>query len=205
MFGGERRGTFEVGGGARDFQDAVVGADREAEALDGSLEDFFAFWGYGAVFANELGRHLRIGVSCFFAAVALHLDFAGADYAAPHAGGTFDLHVATQFQRESLHTVAITFITVYISFLISGYSVRFRRARLPEMVSGPLFPAKIGNESQLQDFCVFQLLERRTVAHIRLACPTISTRTFLASAGLVTCRKNAMRVPRVPSLVFKRT
>ena len=48
-------------------------------------------------------------------------------------------------------------------------------------------------------------LERRTVAHIRRACPTISTRTFLASSGLLTSRKNAMRAPRVPSWVFKRT
>jgi len=30
------------------------------------------------------------------------------------------------------------------------------------------------------------------------------TRTFLASVGLLTCRKNAMRTPRVPSWVFKR-
>jgi hypothetical protein len=47
--------------------------------------------------------------------------------------------------------------------------------------------------------------ERRTVAHIRRACPAISTSTFLASTGLLTSRKNAMRAPRVPSWVFKRT
>ena len=57
----------------------------------------------------------------------------------------------------------------------------------------------------LSDKRVWKALERRTVAHIRRACPTISTRTFLASAGLLTSRKNAMRVPRVPSWVFKRT
>jgi hypothetical protein len=49
------------------------------------------------------------------------------------------------------------------------------------------------------------LRERRTIAHIRRACPTISTRAFLASAGLLTSRKNAMRAPRMPSSVFKRT
>ena len=48
-------------------------------------------------------------------------------------------------------------------------------------------------------------IESRTVAHIRRACPTISTSTFLASAALLTSRKNAMRAPRAPSWVFKRT
>jgi hypothetical protein len=52
---------------------------------------------------------------------------------------------------------------------------------------------------------VYQVLERRTVAQIRRACVTISTRTCRASAGLLTSRKNAMRAPRVPSCVFKRT
>ena len=50
-----------------------------------------------------------------------------------------------------------------------------------------------------------RLAERRTIAHIRRACAVISTRTFLASAGLLTSRRNAMRAPRVPSWVFKRT
>lgn len=36
------------------------------------------------------------------------------------------------------------------------------------------------------------------------ACCTISTRTFLVSAGLLTSRKNAMRAPRTPSFVFIR-
>jgi hypothetical protein len=36
------------------------------------------------------------------------------------------------------------------------------------------------------------------------ACCTISTRTFLVSAGLLTSRKNAMRAPRTPSCVFTR-
>jgi hypothetical protein len=36
------------------------------------------------------------------------------------------------------------------------------------------------------------------------ACCTISTRTFLVSAGLLTSRKNATRAPRTPSCVFTR-
>ena len=37
------------------------------------------------------------------------------------------------------------------------------------------------------------------------ACCTISTKTFRVSAGLLTSLKNAMRAPRMPSAVFKRT
>ena len=36
------------------------------------------------------------------------------------------------------------------------------------------------------------------------ACCTISIKTFLVSAELLTSRKNAMRVPRMPVWVFKR-
>ena len=74
-----------------------MGTGGEAEALDGCFQDFFAVGGDGAVFADQLGRHLGIGVSTFFAAVALDLDFASADHAAAHAGGTFGFHVAAQF------------------------------------------------------------------------------------------------------------
>lgn len=45
-----------------------------------------------------------------------------------------------------------------------------------------------------------------TEYHVRCrACCTISTRTFLVSPGLLTSRKNAMRAPFIPSLVFRRT
>ena len=37
------------------------------------------------------------------------------------------------------------------------------------------------------------------LAHIRRACMVISMRTFLASAGLLTSRRNAMRALRGPS------
>jgi hypothetical protein len=58
---------------------------------------------------------------------------------------------------------------------------------------------------RLSGFRVCQALQRRRVAQIRRACPTISTRTFLASSGLLTSRKNAMRALRVPSGDLKRT
>lgn len=96
MFGQEGFSALEVGYGARDFQDAVVGAGGEATALDGGSEELFAIGGDGAVFADELGRHLRIGVEFFFAAVALDLNSAGAQDAVTHACGAFDVSVAAQ-------------------------------------------------------------------------------------------------------------
>ena len=66
VFGREGRGALEVGDGARNFQDAIVSAGGKAEALGGGLRDFFAFGGDGAMFADELRRHLRIGVDVFF-------------------------------------------------------------------------------------------------------------------------------------------
>jgi hypothetical protein len=41
--------------------------------------------------------------------------------------------------------------------------------------------------------------------HIRRACAFISTSAFMASAGLLTSRRKAMRAPRIPSWVFNRT
>ena len=46
-------GVVEVGDGAGDFQDAVVGAGGKAEARDGALEEFFTIGGNGAVLADE--------------------------------------------------------------------------------------------------------------------------------------------------------
>jgi hypothetical protein len=43
------------------------------------------------------------------------------------------------------------------------------------------------------------------VAHFFLASVTISTTTLLASSGLRTSRKKAIRAPRMPSGVLKRT
>ena len=45
VFGRESRSAFQIGDGARSFQDAVMGARGNAEALDGRFQDFFAFGG----------------------------------------------------------------------------------------------------------------------------------------------------------------
>jgi len=42
-------------------------------------------------------------------------------------------------------------------------------------------------------------------AQFARACCVISTKTFRVSTGSLTSLKNAMRVPRMPSWVFRRT
>lgn len=47
--------------------------------------------------------------------------------------------------------------------------------------------------------------ESGMIAHFFRASATISATTLLASSGLPTSRKNAIRAPRMPSGVLKRT
>ena len=53
--------------------------------------------------------------------------------------------------------------------------------------------------------CVLLVRHVRVYSAGERASCTISTKTFLVSAGLRTSRKNAMRAPRTPSGVFNRT
>jgi hypothetical protein len=53
--------------------------------------------------------------------------------------------------------------------------------------------------------CVLLVRHVRVYSADERACCTISTKTFLVSAGLRTSRKNAMRAPRTPSGLFNRT
>jgi len=53
---------FEVGDGAGDFEDAVVGAGAEALLLHGFFEDALGVAGELAVEADLLGAHLGVGV-----------------------------------------------------------------------------------------------------------------------------------------------
>src|SRR5690348_10442101 len=80
-------GGIEVGDGAGDFKDAVVGACGKAEAGDGVFEELFAFGRDGAVFADELGSHLGVGVGLSFGSKALLLAPAGGDDAGADGGG----------------------------------------------------------------------------------------------------------------------
>jgi len=74
-----------------------VGAGGKAEALDGSFEEFFAFGGNGAIFADQFGWHLRVRIDFLFGGVALGLDFSRAQNPFAHGRRTFHLYVATQF------------------------------------------------------------------------------------------------------------
>src|ERR1700730_9730277 len=67
----------EVGDGAGDFEDAVVGAGGKTEAGDGVLEQFFAVGVDGTIFSDHFGEHLRVGIDFLVGAVAFGLAVAG--------------------------------------------------------------------------------------------------------------------------------
>uniref|UniRef100_E6PYE0 Uncharacterized protein n=1 Tax=mine drainage metagenome TaxID=410659 RepID=E6PYE0_9ZZZZ len=87
---GEGFGAFEVGDGAGDLENAVVGAGAEALLLHGAFEQPLGVCAEVAVGANLAGSHLGVGVDfflCLGKAVALAL--AGGDDAVANLGGTF--------------------------------------------------------------------------------------------------------------------
>src|SRR5260370_39815711 len=55
-------GGVEVGDGAGDFENAVVGARGKGEAGDGVFEQFFSVGGDGGVFVHHLWDALCVGV-----------------------------------------------------------------------------------------------------------------------------------------------
>jgi len=89
MLGLNRVGSIEVGYGAGDFEDAIVGAGGKAEAGDGVFEKFFAFGRNGAVFADEARGHLRVSVGFLFGREASGLAIASGDDAGTDGGGIF--------------------------------------------------------------------------------------------------------------------
>ncbi len=62
---GEVLGAFEIGDGAGDFEDAIVGAGGEALLLHGALEQPLGVGAELAVGANLARGHLRVGVDFF--------------------------------------------------------------------------------------------------------------------------------------------
>lgn len=62
---GEVLGGFEVGDGAGDFEDAVVGAGGESLLEHGAFEEFFGVGRELAVSANLAGGHLGVGEDFF--------------------------------------------------------------------------------------------------------------------------------------------
>ena len=63
---GDRRFGGEVGDGAGDFEDAVVGAGGEALLLHGAFEEAFGVGGELTKLADLAGAHLGVGVDLLF-------------------------------------------------------------------------------------------------------------------------------------------
>src|SRR5450432_2294065 len=72
-------GGVEVGYGAGDLENAVVGAGGEAQAGDGVFEELFAVGVDGAEFADHFGHHLGVGIGGLFGAITGGLAVAGGD------------------------------------------------------------------------------------------------------------------------------
>lgn len=80
-------GAFQVGDGARHFEDAVMGARGETLLLHGAFEKALGIGAEFAMGSNLAGCHLRVGVD-FFAGLteALPLALAGCHYAVAYLG-----------------------------------------------------------------------------------------------------------------------
>ena len=91
-------GSVEVGYGASDFQDSVVGARGESLLLHGALEETFGVRAEFTVGADLASGHLGVGkhlVAGFVETMALPVT-SGED-ACPDFGGSFSGRTATQF------------------------------------------------------------------------------------------------------------
>ena len=84
-------GARQVGDGAGHFQDAVVGAGAEAEALHGGFEQLAAGRAYLANVFHHLRGHHGVGVHLGLLGKALTLNFAGSLHALLDVGAGFGL------------------------------------------------------------------------------------------------------------------
>ena len=82
-------GAGEVGDGAGDFEDAVVGAGGEVHLLHGLFEVDLGFGIERAVFADLFRAHRGVGVDAFAGGEAEALDVAGFGDAGADGGGGF--------------------------------------------------------------------------------------------------------------------
>src|SRR5438552_15008582 len=89
MFGFDGIRGVEIGDGAGDFEDAVVGASGEAEASDGVFQKFFTVGGDGTLFADEARGHLGVGVGFLFGRETSGLAIARGDDARADGCGIF--------------------------------------------------------------------------------------------------------------------
>lgn len=84
MVGLDVLATVEVGDGAGNFQDAVVGTSREAELVHGGFQNVAARLVKFAVFLDKLRSHLRVGVDGREIRVAFFLYLSRFDDALAH-------------------------------------------------------------------------------------------------------------------------
>ncbi len=70
----------EIGDGAGDFQDAVIGAGTKIQITHGGAEDLFGSGFHPANLMKGFAAHVGIAVGAGLVLVALLLDFPGTDY-----------------------------------------------------------------------------------------------------------------------------
>ena len=85
--GGDGGGGFEVGDGARDFEDAVVGAGAEIELVHGGAQEFQGIVVELAVDFERLAGHPGVAGDGGGSVKALLLDGAGGEDAFANGGG----------------------------------------------------------------------------------------------------------------------
>ncbi len=71
--------TVEIGDGACHFQDAVVGAGRQAQPLHGIPEQFLTGFSHPADLPGEFGGHMGIAVNSLFVLESFFLDQTGSN------------------------------------------------------------------------------------------------------------------------------
>ena len=81
----------EVGDGAGNLQDSVVGAGAEIQIRHRRAQDLFGIGFHAADLMKDLAAHICIAVGAGLFFVALLLDFAGTDHPLTIDGGGFAL------------------------------------------------------------------------------------------------------------------
>ena len=87
--GGDMLRAREIGDGARDLEDAVVGPRGKIQIGDRSLERFLRVGIQRAVFVNFFGAHSRVAMDARIALEPFLLDTAGVDHPLADCGGVF--------------------------------------------------------------------------------------------------------------------
>ena len=112
MMGEDIGGSIEVGNGAGDFEDAIVGAGGHVEAGHGVLEDGHGFGGGTGPAGEEAGCHLGVGVDAGGVGEAGGLDFTGSGDAGTDGGGGFAGLEALELGKGDGHDLYLQVYTI---------------------------------------------------------------------------------------------